>query len=117
MASALRKWLDGASPVEAYRQVRDDILSQPGVIRTAPKPEPKPVVPAKVVPSAQVKLDEARAKLEAAKRAVDYWEAKVGDLEGQAQVEAEQAEEQARKDRLIELLGSGMGIEEALKAL
>ena len=117
VASALRKWLDGASPVEAYRQVRDDILSQPGVIRTAPKPEPKPVVPAKVVPSAQVKLDEARAKLEAAKRAVDYWAAKVEDLEGQAQVEAEQAQEQARKDRLIELLGSGMGIEEALKAL
>ena len=157
VARALCHWMDGATPGEAYRKVRDHEQSKtrddwdyggagvvlPGsrthqVVQPKPEPElvPEPEEVEQALATAVAQEDEstedrlarARDDVEACKEMLADAEARVAELEVLVKVEAEEAakaaaeaaakaEEEARKARLIELLGSGMGIEEALKAL
>ena len=168
VARALCHWMDGATPAEAYRKVRDHEASKtrddwnyggagvvlPGsrthqMVQPEPEPEPEPISDFEEVLEAPTpeeteqalttamseeaegtedRLAKAREEVESCREMLAEAEAGVAELEVLVKAEAEERErlaaeaeekarEEARKTKLVELLGTGLSIEDALKAL
>lgn len=94
--------------VEQHR--RQKAQPKPVVVRTEPPAEPEPT-------TTEQRLARAREELEVAQEMLAQAEANVSRLEEDLAMEQEAAREDARKQKLIELLQGGSTIEEAMRLM